>query len=91
MNEERTMHQWEEGWICPVCKQARKADGYDPCIPALPGVMFACCGHGGKVQNDGYIYFENGVCIRIVTTSISYDDGRPSIQVEMISSPIIAI
>jgi hypothetical protein len=82
MIEERSMpekHQWEAGWICPVCHQARTAEGYDPCIPNLPGVKYACCGHGGKGQCGGYLYFENGVCIDIIVTSILYDDDRSNI------------
>jgi hypothetical protein len=36
--------------------------GYaDPCMGILPGVLFACCGHGRK---SGYIFFENGVTVR---------------------------
>lgn len=36
--------------------------GYaDPCMGILPGVKFACCGHGTK---GGYIFFENGVTVR---------------------------
>jgi hypothetical protein len=47
------------------CKRKRRADGYDPCLGFLPGVKYACCGHGGKSASaDGYIYFENGVVIR---------------------------
>ena len=33
----------------------------DPCIGVLPGVLYACCGHGTR---DGYIFFENGVTVR---------------------------
>ena len=75
------MHQWDEGWMCPICKQKRGDSGDDPCIPNLPGVKYACCGHGGKGQNEGYIYFENGVRIGIIVTSISYDDDRRRINV----------
>lgn len=45
---------------CRVCRLERLANGHDPCIPNLPGVKYACCGHGGL----GYIYFTNGVVIR---------------------------
>lgn len=64
----KEIHQFEVGWICPECHLARSAEGYDPCIGKLPGVKYACCGHGGKsnptVCAQGYIYFENGVIIR---------------------------
>jgi hypothetical protein len=73
-------YQGEKGWVCPVCKQARAADGHDPCIPNLPGVMYACCGHGGNSQCEGYIYFENGIRISMIVTSISYDDERRRIN-----------
>ena len=33
----------------------------DPCLGVLPGVNFACCGHG---VGNGYISFENGRIIR---------------------------
>lgn len=33
----------------------------DPCLGKLPGVKFACCGHG---KRHGYMFFENGVTIR---------------------------
>lgn len=36
-------------------------DKQDYCIKDLPGVVFACCGHGVE---KGYIRFENGVTIR---------------------------
>jgi|HubBroStandDraft_3_1064219.scaffolds.fasta_scaffold01536_2 hypothetical protein len=52
--------QHEAGWRCPECKKVRKKDGFDPCLGELPGVIFACCGHGGL----GYIYFSNGKIIR---------------------------
>lgn len=74
-------YQSQEGWICPLCKQARGKDLFDPCIPNLPGVAFACCGHGGLTPYEGYLYFENGVRIGMIVTSVSYDDHRPRITV----------
>ncbi len=58
--------QWQEGWVCPECKETRGADLHDPCLGRLPGVRYACCGHGGKAPGyaDGYVCFENGVVIR---------------------------
>lgn len=59
--------QRDPGWVCPECHLTRGPDRCDPCIGKLPGVLFACCGHGGKTRAnclDGYIYFENGVTIR---------------------------
>lgn len=56
--------QWETGWVCPECGMIRQADGHDPCIGELPGVKFACCGHGGNGAYLGYIHFVNGVTVR---------------------------
>lgn len=36
-------------------------DYVDPCLGHLPGVRYACCGHG---VDHGYIFFENGVIVR---------------------------
>lgn len=42
-----------------------KRTGYaDPCMGILPGVKYACCGHGNDPHVFGYIFFENGVTIR---------------------------
>ncbi len=58
----RRKQQIEAGWKCPECKLRRAVDGGpDPCLGALPGVLFACCGHG---KARGYIYFTNGKVIR---------------------------
>lgn len=32
---------------CEHCRQDQTRAGHDPCISDLPGVHFACCGHGG--------------------------------------------
>lgn len=74
-------HQFKKGWVCPLCKLARGPDYHDPCIRNLPGVKYGCCGHGGHGDTQGYLYFENGVCIHFNVTSISYDDDRPRINV----------
>lgn len=46
--------------VCPKCQKKQTKDGHDPCIANLPGVKFACCGHG---VDDGYIWFEDGTFI----------------------------
>ena len=46
---------------CENCGKRRTKDGHDPCIANLPGVLFACCGHG---RRDGYVHFENGMTLR---------------------------
>lgn len=40
---------------CTHCAQRRLPNGNDPCLGTLPGVEFACCGHG---QHDGYAKFK---------------------------------
>jgi hypothetical protein len=32
--------------LCLACGMFRTAELHDPCIANLPGVLFACCGHG---------------------------------------------
>lgn len=46
---------------CSLCCMYQTPEGHDPCIANLPGVKFACCGHGIK---EGYVAFENGLVIR---------------------------
>jgi len=46
---------------CPKCGERRAANGDDPCIYDLPGVLAACCGHGAE---PGYIAFADGTIIR---------------------------
>jgi hypothetical protein len=48
----------------------------DPCIAGLPGVKYACCGHGAS---EGYIFFENGIAIRFSGAEAierRFDDGE---------------
>jgi hypothetical protein len=48
------------GWCrdrCVACGRPPTATGQDPCIPDLPGVRFACCGHG---WDGGYIATADG-------------------------------
>jgi len=47
---------------CGHCGKSQTENGHDACIPDLPGVMNACCGHG--IVSEAYIQFENGECIR---------------------------
>lgn len=59
--------QWDPEWVCPECGMKREVEcGPDPCIGLLPGVDFACCGHGGRrtQSGSGYIKFTNGTIIR---------------------------
>lgn len=77
----------EEGWtddMCNNCHQVRTPEGHDPCIANLPGVLFACCGHGIET---GYIKFEDGRCLRFNPTEVDLDiptvkvDGIPIFQI----------
>lgn len=57
--------QNERGWLCPLCGLERQSyNGPDPCLGYLPGVEFACCGHG---RDHGYIKFSNGIIIYFKT------------------------
>lgn len=46
---------------CGLCGKHEAENGHDPCIANLPGVAFACCGHGVE---EGYVKFENGLILR---------------------------
>lgn len=52
----------EPSYPCKLCGAVGPtADGHDPCIAQLPGVVAACCGHG---HGPGYAMFENGAILR---------------------------
>lgn len=60
---------------CRLCKLNLPSEGPDPCLGMLPGVTFACCGHG---KNGGYILFENGRLIRFRTVyMVGQKEGPP--------------
>lgn len=67
-NPDRLLENNEQsraGWQCPSCGLKREQDfGPDPCLGELPGVRFACCGHGGFGDCPGYIMFNNGKTVR---------------------------
>ncbi|MBP2045247.1 hypothetical protein [Methanobacterium aggregans] len=46
---------------CIKCGKKPSPEGYDACIGELPGVKYACCGHGVE---DGHIIFENGTTLK---------------------------
>lgn len=48
---------YDEEGKCKLCRDMRTDKGHDPCIANLPGVVYACCGHG---QESGYILFRDG-------------------------------
>ena len=47
---------------CSYCGLARTAEGHDGCLGTLPGVMNACCGHGGQAEG-AYVQFCDGTRI----------------------------
>lgn len=54
---------------CPACGKKRPRSGDDPCIENLPGVDYACCGHG---QQEGYISFTDGRVVRFHLTEVQW-------------------
>lgn len=49
--------------------------GHDPCIANLPGVAYACCGHGAE---PGYIHFYNGRVIYFAPLSVKQRAMSPN-------------
>ena len=43
---------------CKHCGVEATIEGHDACLGTLPGVKFACCGHGGN--REAYISFIDG-------------------------------
>ncbi len=42
---------------CANCDRKDTVEGHDGCLGTLPGVSFACCGHG--ITNMAYIAFND--------------------------------
>jgi len=68
---------------CRLCKEPRTDKGHDPCLADLPGVLFACCGHGTE---HGYIKFEDGRSLDF--WPIEMDLDRPTAHVVRKSVPV---
>ena len=47
---------------CAKCGVLPTVEGHDACIANLPGVAYACCGHGDTSRC--YIKFEDGTIVR---------------------------
>jgi hypothetical protein len=47
---------------CPVCGKEPTKELHDGCLGRIPGVKFACCGHGEVDQ--AYIVFDNMIIFR---------------------------
>jgi len=52
---------------CASCGVVADEDAPDPCLGSLPGVTYACCGHGVR---RGYIRFENGTTLRFPDVTV---------------------
>lgn len=50
---------------CATCGRPPLRNGHDPCIAELPGVRFACCGHGvsDKGLDHCYLVFDDGLTL----------------------------
>lgn len=46
---------------CVECGKYPTKEGHDACISNLPGVKYACCGHG---VSEGYLQFEDDRVLR---------------------------
>lgn len=58
MGKKKKIHNgFNKQGLCKLCDEPRTERGHDPCIANLPGVVFACCGHG---LENGYIKFTDG-------------------------------
>lgn len=59
---------------CAFCGKKAGPQDHDPCIENLPGVDYACCGHGIR---EGYVRFSDARVIRGFFTAIEPGDGGP--------------
>lgn len=66
-NNEKVPYTEKEHRPCKKCGMlyTLESKGVDPCLGVLPGVKYACCGHGDSTKS--YIHFTNGVIIREFT------------------------
>lgn len=70
---EDTKEPADDNRPCVKCGEMPTEDGHDPCIPDLPGVENACCGHGVEL---GYVQFEDGSTIRGEFALVKREDGK---------------
>lgn len=62
---------------CTRCGKYPTPEGHDSCLGDLPGVEFACCGHGVE---KAYISFKNGITIRgNFEVDLNYDEAKEKI------------
>lgn len=60
LNLNYMQEQYDADMKCPKCG-LKPIGGHDPCIANLPGVDYACCGHG---KEEGYVKFKSGHTLR---------------------------
>jgi len=67
--------------VCSQCGKPRNFIKPDACWGKLPGVKYACCGHG---EREGYITFENDITIRFENLKIDSEEDYlvPKIEEE---------
>jgi len=58
---EPTKDNWRDR-PCGKCGHMPTAEGHDPCLGTLPGVINACCGHGDV--RYAYVMFEDKSTLR---------------------------
>lgn len=68
---------------CRLCKMQRTDEDHDPCIANLPGVLYACCGHGIE---PAYIKFEDGRVLRF--TPLEMDLDIPEFEAVNLPDPV---
>jgi len=61
---------WNKHGMCKKCGMERTQDGDDPCIANLPGVLYACCGHGVW---RGYLKFADGRTLHFHPINMALD------------------
>lgn len=64
---------------CRLCGATAELDEADPCWGWLPGVKWACCGHGDLI-NHRYITTENGRHFHGPAAMADYDDWRHTVE-----------
>ncbi len=62
---------------CPECGELPTKKGHDACLYNLPGVKYACCGHG---VDAGYIIFNDDTEIRFNLLEIKRNEPTNNLQ-----------
>lgn len=76
---------YDENNLCKLCKKGRTQDGHDPCIANLPGVLFACCGHG---IDTGNIVFVDGRNLEFIPVEMTLDKPAERLVVKTPTYPM---